>query len=142
MTKRSESSRSAAAATTRSGSTSIARSATAEELDALHDAGGDLEPFMDTAQARRPGREVQRVNVDFPLDLLAAIDREVHRIGVTRQAFIKMRLADSLASAGSTPTLMEELRKEMATISANAEAFLKEEARKAATHHTRRRKRA
>jgi hypothetical protein len=34
--------------------------------------------------------------VDFPLDLLSAIDREARRIGVTRQAFIKLRLADAL----------------------------------------------
>jgi hypothetical protein len=39
------------------------------------------------------------VNVDFPVDLLRAIDREAKRIGVTRQAFIKLRLADSLASS-------------------------------------------
>jgi hypothetical protein len=37
---------------------------------------------------------MQRVNVDFPLELLNAIDREAKRIGVTRQAFIKLRLAD------------------------------------------------
>jgi hypothetical protein len=47
-------------------------------------------------RACRPGREVQRVNVDIPLDPLAAIDREGSRIGVTRQAYIKLRLADSL----------------------------------------------
>jgi len=36
------------------------------------------------------------VNVDFPLDLLKAIDQEARRIGVTRQAFIKLRLSDAL----------------------------------------------
>lgn len=40
------------------------------------------------------GRVTQRVNVDFPEALLQAIDREARRIGVTRQAFIKLRLAD------------------------------------------------
>ncbi len=69
---------------------------TAERLDALHDAGGDVSAYMDTARATRPGRVVQRVNVDFPLDLLSAIDREARRIGVTRQAFIKLRLADAI----------------------------------------------
>ena len=38
----------------------------------------------------------QRVNVDFPVDLLREIDQEARRLGVTRQAFIKVRLADSL----------------------------------------------
>jgi hypothetical protein len=69
---------------------------TAAELDALHDAGDDLTADLDFSQARRPGREVQRVNVDFPVDLLKAIDQEAKRIGVTRQAFIKLRLADTL----------------------------------------------
>jgi hypothetical protein len=56
--------------------------------------------YMDWSKARRPAREVQRVNVDFPRELLAAIDREAARIGVTRQAYIKIRLADTLTKAG------------------------------------------
>ena len=68
----------------------------AAELDAMHDAGGDLSPHTDLAKAVRPGRAVQRVNVDFPVDLLREIDQEARRLGVTRQAFIKVRLADSL----------------------------------------------
>lgn len=64
----------------------------------MHDAGEDLSSFLDLAKASRPGREVQRVNVDFPVDLLHAIDREAKRIGVSRQAFIKLRLADTLNS--------------------------------------------
>src|SRR5262245_55474178 len=67
---------------------------TAARLDVLHDAGADLTAHLDLAAARRPGRVMQRVNVDFPLELLNAIDREAKRIGVTRQAFIKLRLAD------------------------------------------------
>ena len=51
---------------------------------------------MKLGDATRPGRKVQRVNVDFPADLLDAIDREARRIGVSRQAFIKLRLADTL----------------------------------------------
>jgi hypothetical protein len=42
------------------------------------------------------------VNVDFPLDLLRAIDREAARIGIARQAFIKLRIADALAAARTT----------------------------------------
>jgi hypothetical protein len=39
------------------------------------------------------------VNVDFPVDLLREIDQEARRFGVTRQAFIKVRLADSLVKS-------------------------------------------
>jgi hypothetical protein len=66
-------------------------------MDELHDAGEDLTAHLELAKASRPGRQVQRVNVDFPVDLLHAIDREAKRIGVSRQAYIKLRLADTLA---------------------------------------------
>ena len=65
----------------------------------MHEAGEDLADHLDLSKASRPGREVQRVNVDFPVDLLRAIDREARRIGVTRQAFIKLRIADTLADS-------------------------------------------
>jgi metal-responsive CopG/Arc/MetJ family transcriptional regulator len=51
---------------------------------------------MINAKAVRPAGAVQRVNVDFPVDLLREIDQEARRLGVTRQAFIKVRLVDSL----------------------------------------------
>ena len=76
--------------------TSVGRSLTAASLDALHDAGVDLSAHMDLAGKKRPGRDVQRVNVDFPVELLLEIDRQARRLGVTRQAFIKIRVADSL----------------------------------------------
>jgi hypothetical protein len=76
--------------------TSKTRALSAAELDARHDAGASLASHMDLTKAVRPGRAVQRVNVDFPVDLLREIDQEARRLGVTRQAFIKVRLADSL----------------------------------------------
>ncbi len=77
---------------------------TAAEFDRLADLpvdepAGDMTAYLDLSNARRPGREVQRVNVDFPVDLLRAIDREARRIGVTRQAFIKLRMSDSLVNS-------------------------------------------
>lgn len=94
--KRHASSLSAALGKKNAKSTSTTKQATAEQLDALHDAGGDLSSYTDRSKAVRPGRVVQRVNVDFPVDLLSAIDREARRIGVTRQAFIKLRMADAI----------------------------------------------
>lgn len=66
------------------------------ELDAMHDAGGDLSAHMDRSKAVRPGHAIQRVNVDFPVDLLREIVQKARRLGVTRQAFINVRLADAL----------------------------------------------
>ena len=84
---------------TKKRATSQTSALSAARLDEMHDAGEDLAAHLDLAHATRPGREVQRVNVDFPVDLLRAIDREAKRIGVTRQAFIKLRLADTLATS-------------------------------------------
>jgi hypothetical protein len=84
---------------TKKRSISQTKALSAARLDEIHDAGEDLSAHLDLARATRPGREVQRVNVDFPVDLLRAIDREAKRIGVTRQAFIKLRLADMVASS-------------------------------------------
>jgi len=66
------------------------------EIELKFAAGEDLTPYLDLSNARRPGRDVQRVNVDFTLDQLQAIDAEAARLGVTRQAFIKIRMADAL----------------------------------------------
>jgi hypothetical protein len=100
MKKPSASSRSAAHARKNARDTSgkkHAKSLRAEQLDELFDSGSDgIDRYIDWSKARRPGREIQRVNVDFPVDLLRAIDQEAKRIGVTRQAFIKLRLADTL----------------------------------------------
>ena len=76
--------------------TSRTRALPVAALDAMHDAGTDLSSHVDLTKATRPGRAIQRVNVDFPVDLLREIDQEARRLGVTRQAFIKVRLADSL----------------------------------------------
>ncbi len=75
----------------------------AEKLDAMHDAGVDLSAHMNYAHAAHFDRDVQRVNVDFPVEVLRAIDAEADRLGVTRQAFIKIRVADSLRAARQEP---------------------------------------
>jgi hypothetical protein len=69
---------------------------TGEQFDEIADSGADLSAYMDDERAIRAGRAVQRVNVDFPIAMLRAIDADANRIGVTRQAWIKMRLAESL----------------------------------------------
>jgi hypothetical protein len=72
---------------------------TAEELDAMHDAGVDMTEYLDLASSRRPGREVHRVNVDFPQWMIDRMDDEAKRLGVTRQSIIKVWIADRIAGA-------------------------------------------
>jgi len=104
MKKQSASSRSAVRGRAKNRSTSgegrQRNAIPAEKFDGRFDSASDqIDRHLDWEKARRPGREVQRVNVDLPVDLLQAIDREARRIGVSRQAFIKLRLADTLSSS-------------------------------------------
>jgi hypothetical protein len=67
-----------------------------KEFDEHFDNGGDIEAFVDLEKASRPNK-VKRVNVDFPLWMVEALDREAKHLGVTRQALVKMWLANCLA---------------------------------------------
>lgn len=70
-----------------------------DEFDRLFDDGEDIDAYIDWSSARRPGREPKRVNVDFPEWMVRRLDDEAKRRGVTRQALIKMWLADRLDQA-------------------------------------------
>ncbi len=69
----------------------------ATEFDAKFDEGEDITKFLDLSQAKRPGYEQKRVNVDFPAWMIEALDHEAKRLGVTRQSIIKVWLAERLA---------------------------------------------
>ena len=75
------------------------KTASAEELDRMFDAGEDMRDYIDWSSARRPGVKAKRVNVDFPQWMVARLDAEAKRRGVTRQALIKMWLAEKLHRA-------------------------------------------
>jgi hypothetical protein len=68
----------------------------ATEFDAKFDRGEDITEFLDLSQAKRPGHEQKRVNVDFPIWMIDALDREAKRLGVPRQSIIKVWLAERL----------------------------------------------
>lgn len=68
----------------------------AKELDRRFDAGEDVSEYFDWENARRPGLEQRRVNVDLPLWMIGLLDREAKRIGVTRQSIVKVWLAERL----------------------------------------------
>ena len=71
----------------------------AEEFDRRFDDGEDMADYIDWKSARRPGLEPKRVNVDFPQWMVAGLDREAKRRGITRQALIKTWVADRLDAA-------------------------------------------
>ncbi len=69
----------------------------ASELDEKFDNGEDVSKYFDLSTMRRPNLELRRVNVDFPAWVVAGLDREAARLGVTRQSVIKMWIAEKLS---------------------------------------------
>jgi len=72
----------------------------AQALEEKFDNGGNTDADFDWAAARRPGGEKPtRINLDVPAWMLQRLDAEAQRVGVPRQAVIKMWLADRLGTA-------------------------------------------
>ena len=76
----------------------------AEEFDRRFDAGEDITQYLEMSGARRPGQSVKRVNVDFPVWMIASLDKEARRLGVPRQSIIKVWVAERLERAGYPST--------------------------------------
>jgi hypothetical protein len=68
----------------------------ASSFDKKFDDGNSVVAQLDLSKARRPAEEQKRINMDVPVWMLTALDREARRLGVTRQSIIKMWLAERL----------------------------------------------
>ena len=68
----------------------------AKELDEKFDRGEDVTSHLDLTKIRRPNQEPRRVNVDFPIWMIDSLDREAKRLGISRQALIKVWIAERL----------------------------------------------
>jgi len=68
----------------------------ASEFDQEFDDGENILEHLDLSKVRRPAEEQKRINMDVPVWMLDALDREAKRLGVTRQSIIKIWLAERL----------------------------------------------
>ena len=69
----------------------------AKDLDKIFDDGEvDINDYLDMSTAFRPGQELKRVNVDFPVWMIERMDKESSRLGVPRQSLIKVWIAEKL----------------------------------------------
>jgi len=79
----------------------------AKDFDRQFDEGEDVTEQLDRSQAKRSQTSARRVNVDFPTWMVESLDREARHLGVTRQAIIKVWLAERLqqrsANEGGRP---------------------------------------
>ncbi|NJC95047.1 MAG: CopG family transcriptional regulator [Anaerolineales bacterium] len=72
----------------------------ASDFDKKFDNGKNIIADLDLSKARRPLEEQKRINMEVPVWMLAALDREAKRLGVSRQSIIKIWLAERLQQAG------------------------------------------
>lgn len=68
----------------------------AKNLDKKFDSGEDITESLDISNAKRPGQDQKRVNVDFPVWMIHSLDKEAKRLGVPRQSIIKIWIAERL----------------------------------------------
>lgn len=68
----------------------------AQEFDKKFEAGEDLTSELDFSKARRVNQESRRVNIDFPSWVVDGLDKQAKRLGITRQALVKVWIAEKL----------------------------------------------
>jgi hypothetical protein len=68
----------------------------ATDFDRRFDDGEDVSGLVDWSSARRPNLETRRVNVDFPAWVVTSLDKQAKKLGITRQALIKLWIAERL----------------------------------------------
>jgi hypothetical protein len=74
----------------------------ASELDKLFDDNQeDILQYFDTSKVKMINEEQKRVNIDFPFWMIKSLDKEAKHVGVSRQAVIKMWLAERLQKLNS-----------------------------------------
>lgn len=73
----------------------------AHEFDEAFDRDEDITGELDLSKATRRLQKQRRVNVDFPAWMVESLDREAQRLGVTRQAIIKVWMAERLELVNS-----------------------------------------
>lgn len=68
----------------------------AKDFDKKFESGEDLTNQLDFSKARRVNQESKRVNIDFPVWVVCQLDKQSKRLGITRQALVKVWIAEKL----------------------------------------------
>jgi len=71
----------------------------AKQFDKKFESGEDLTNDLDLSKARRVNQKPKRVNIDFPTWVVEDLDKHSKRLGITRQALVKVWIAEKLKEA-------------------------------------------
>ena len=69
---------------------------TAEEFDEKFNAGEDISQYLEIDKARRPALEQKKISVSLPEWMITGIDNKARKMGISRQAVLKMWIAEKL----------------------------------------------
>jgi len=69
---------------------------TAEEFDEKFDAGEDISQYLEIDKARRPDLEQKKISLSLPNWMISGIDKEARKMGVSRQALMKIWINEKL----------------------------------------------
>ena len=69
---------------------------TSFEIDRMFDNGKDVIQLADEQAIERPNLSQRRISVDMMMTMIEALDAEAARIGINRQALIKVWLQERL----------------------------------------------
>ena len=68
----------------------------AQDFDSKFEAGEDLTEYLNFSKACRVNQESRRVNLDCPSWVVDGLDKQAKRLGITRQALVKVWIAERL----------------------------------------------
>ncbi len=80
----------------------------AKKFEQQIDEGVDITASLNLSKAKRVLQVQKRVNIDFPTWMIDSLDREASKLGVTRQSFIKVWLAERLEASTSNLPLQRK----------------------------------
>ncbi|MRJ02242.1 MAG: CopG family transcriptional regulator [Epsilonproteobacteria bacterium] len=82
----------------------------AEEFDRMFDEGEDVTQYLDTDKAmsieefkEKLKQKTETIDIDLPVEIVQKIDSEANKIGVARQALIKVWIVERLKEELSKP---------------------------------------
>ena len=67
-----------------------------KDFDKKFELGEDLTDNLDFSGSRRVNQETKRVNIDFPVWVVGQLDKQSKRLGISRQALVKVWVAEKL----------------------------------------------
>ena len=67
-----------------------------KDFDKKFEFGQDLTDNLDLSGSRRVNQETKRVNIDFPVWVVEQLDKQSKRLGISRQALVKVWIAEKL----------------------------------------------